>query len=48
MTDEHFESVKRRQTLDQRRTIKEQNLELEALEILRERESKVYDMNKNK
>jgi len=45
MTDEHFESVKRRQTLDQRRTIKEQNLELEALEILRERESKVNDMS---
>ena len=47
MTDEHFESVKRRQTLEQRRSIKEQNLELEALEILRERESKVTILGKN-
>jgi hypothetical protein len=42
MMDEHSESTKRRQTLEQRRTIKEHNLEMEAFEMLREVESKVY------
>jgi hypothetical protein len=41
MCDEYLESVKRRQTLEQRRTIKENNLELKALEILKERESSI-------
>ena len=42
MSDEHSESVKRRQALEQRRLIKEQHLEKEALEILAERESIIY------
>ena len=42
MSDEHSESVKRRQALEQRRIIKEKHLEKEALEILSERESFIY------
>jgi hypothetical protein len=42
MADEHLESLKRRQTLEQRRVIKENNLEQHALELLCERESKIY------
>lgn len=42
MHDEHLESVKRRKQLEQRRIIKEQHLEREALEILSKRESIVY------
>lgn len=42
MRDEYAESVKRRQTLEQRRLIKENNLESRALEILTEKESEIY------
>lgn len=42
MHDEHLESVKRRKQLEQRRLIKEQHLEKEALEILNEKESLIY------
>ena len=42
MLDEHLESLKRRKQLEQRRLIKEQHLEKEALEILNERESLIY------
>lgn len=42
IVDEHLESIKRRQTLEQRRSIRENNLERHALELLRERESKIY------
>lgn len=42
MSDEYLESIKRRQTLDQRRSIKENNLESQALELLKEREAKIY------
>lgn len=42
MVDEHLESIKRRKHLEQRRFIKEQHLEKEALEILTERESLIY------
>ena len=42
MVDEHFESIKRHQTLEQRRLFKEKNLEQEALEILKEKESLIY------
>jgi len=45
--DEHIESVKRRETLEQRRLIKEQNLEKEALEILKEHESLIYMQRSN-
>ncbi|CAF0888712.1 unnamed protein product [Brachionus calyciflorus] len=40
--DEYLESIKRRQSLEQRRSIRENNLENQALEILLERESKIY------
>ena len=42
MHDEHLESAKRRKQLEQRRLIKEQHLEREALEILSEREAVIY------
>lgn len=42
IVDEHLESIKRRQTLEQRRSIRENNLEKHALELLREREAKIY------
>jgi hypothetical protein len=42
MSDEYLESIKRRQTLEQRRLIKENNLESKALELLVEKESKIY------
>lgn len=42
IVDEHLESIKRRQTLEQRRSIRENNLEQRALELLREREAKIY------
>ncbi|RNA29620.1 UPF0378 protein KIAA0100-like, partial [Brachionus plicatilis] len=42
IADEYMESLKRRQSLDQRRSIRENNLESQALEILMQRESKIY------
>lgn len=48
IADEHLESVKRRKTLDQRRLIKENNLEQYALEMLREREAKIYLQRSNR
>ena len=42
IADEYMESLKRRQSLDQRRSIRENNLENQALEILLERESRIY------
>jgi hypothetical protein len=42
LLDEHFESVKRRQKLNERQVIKDCNLENQAYEILKEREAYVY------
>ena len=47
MTDEYAESIKRRRALEQRRIIKEQSLEKEAIELLTIRESFIYQQRSN-
>jgi hypothetical protein len=42
MVDEHFESIKRHETLNQRRAIKEKGLEKEAKDLMKQKEATIY------